>query len=245
MWLILCERFDTVALWVYEGLKARGVNPLEMIVADSLSYLTVWDHRIATAGVTVEVILPDGRRIHSDMLRGVINRLVRVPMDATVLIHPSEYDYVYHELNAFFLSWLYALPQPVLNRPKPRGLAGVSPHISEWIWLAARAGLSTHDYVYSPQNHLWIDDGYHSRSHTVFVVDGQLIGPTPSSAIRRSCIRLATLAGTDVLGIDFVTAPESDWIFKGATAYPDLRKGGTAMLDTLAMVLRNGPRIDT
>ena len=243
MWLLLCERYDTAALWIYEGLKARGVNPFEIILADSLSHMADWDHRIANDRVTLDVILPDGRRIQSDMLRGVINRLQHVPMDSLALVHPSEHDYVYHELNAFFLSWLYALPQPVLNRPKPRGLCGSSPHISEWFLLAARAGLTTPEYTYSAHDDVWIDDGYHTRSQSIFVVDGHLVGQTPSQEISKSCIMLATLAGTELLGIDFAVGLDRTWTFKGATSYPDLRKGGAVLLDTLARVLRNGSRV--
>jgi hypothetical protein len=213
-----------------------------MITADSLSFDAVWEHRIGTDRVIVDITLSDGRRIRSEALRGVINRLQQVPTDAMVLMHSSEYDYVYHEMNTFFMSWLSALPQPVLNRPKPGGLSGGSPHISEWIWLASRAGLPTPEYVYTDQDYLRVNSGYASAIQTVFVVDHSLIGQTASSDMNRSCIRLAELSGIELLGIDFTIGPNETWSFAGATSYPDLRIGGADLLDALADILKNGWR---
>jgi hypothetical protein len=76
----------------------------------------------------------------------VLNRLVSVPDEMLRPAHPQDRDYVTQELTAFFLSWLYSLPPPVLNRPAPHGLCGSWRHRSQWVWLAARAGLPTPSY---------------------------------------------------------------------------------------------------
>jgi hypothetical protein len=239
MWLILCETNDLAALWVYEGLRDRGFTPLEMVRADTLIYGITWEHRLGSDNVTIDIKLSDGRRINNREIWGVINRLLYVPNENLTFIHPSERNYIMHELTTFFISWLYALPKPVLNRPTPQGLSGYSRHISEWVWLAAQAGLPTPDYVYSDNDCLDVDSGYLSSAYNVFVVGNQFVGELTPPNLQRGCLRLAELSKTALLGIKFAIGPYDTWTFAGATPFPDLRLGGQALLDTLAMVLVN------
>jgi hypothetical protein len=104
-----------------------------------------WEHRGAK-GVTIDITQADGRRLHNDTIRGVLNRLVSVPYAPLLLAHPADREYASQEHTAFFVSRLYALSLPVINRPTPQGLAGQWRHRSEWLWLAAHAGLPTPRY---------------------------------------------------------------------------------------------------
>lgn len=240
MWLILCETNDLAALWVYEGLRDKGFNPLELVRADALLHGISWEHRLGPDDkVTIDIRLPDGRRINNREIQGVINRLLSVPNENRTFIHASEENYFINEMTAFFLSWLYALPKPVLNRPTPQGLSGYARHISEWIWLAAQAGLPTPDYVYSDNGHVAIDSGYLTSTVHVFVIGNQFVGNMAPVNIRKGCLRLAELSRTELLGITFVIGPNDRWTFAGATPTPDLIMGGQLLLNTLAAVLMN------
>jgi hypothetical protein len=53
------------------------------------------------------------------------------------------------------------------------------------------------------------------------------------------CARLAQLSATDLLGIDFNLTWTGDWVFRNATPQPDLRLGGEALLDALAIALQS------
>ena len=69
-------------------------------------------------------------------------------------------------------------------------------------------------------------------------VGDRVIGPTLPREIRDGCLRLAHLAQTPLLGIEFVRDTSSNsWSFAGATHMPDLRLGGEPLLDALAAEL--------
>lgn len=241
MWLILCERNDPVALWVYKGLNERGVAPLEIICPDTLVDNVIWEHRLEPDKITTDFTLSDGRKVTSSNIQGVINRFIDVGNEHLTFMPYAEQNYIMHEMTAFFISWLYSLPYPVLNRPTPQGLSGYSRHFSEWVWLAARAGLPTADYIYTDYHHPAIESGYTLPDCKIFVIDGHVAGESTPPGIQKGCLRLAELAKTALLEISFVVRPGGVWIFTGATPFPDLRYGGNPLLDILAMVLKNKP----
>ena len=136
----------------------------------------------------------------------MLNRLVCVPFEPLRLAHPTDRDYASQELTAFCLSWLYALPPPVLNRATPQGLAGPWRHRSEWLWLAACAGLPTPLYRETSEDPRDERDGQgrlvpsDTPVQTVFVVADQVVGATLPRHIRHGCRRLAELSHTALLG---------------------------------------------
>lgn len=243
MWLILCSSYDAVAHWAFNGLKARGLEPLEMVAAETLPYGLRWEHRVGAEGGYVSVVLRDGRRVTSDGLRGVLNRLTHVPTQSLAVL--PDHEYISHELTAFFMSWLHALPGPVLNPPTAQGLCGPWRHLSEWAWLAARAGLDVP--VYRQGSRDTIDETRAERTlfpketPTVGAVylSGRLYGPQQFPAeIERGCARLAALSSTPLLGVSFARSDDGAWRFAGATPLPDLTLGGDPLLDALAAELR-------
>lgn len=245
MWLVLCASSDHSALWAYRGLQVRGLTPLHLISAEMLAYSLRWEHRLQGNGVSLRFTLPDGRIIRSDEVQGVLNRLTYVPISHLQLANPSDREYAAQELLAFFMSWLYALPQPVLNRPTPQGLCGRSRHASEWVWLASHAGLPTPRYRQTSHG----DDRMNAARLagklvpsgtpvvTLIVVKGQVVGAPAPPAVVSGCRWLAELAESDLLGVEFAQAP-TRWTFAGATPVPDLRLGGSAVLDALALALK-------
>jgi hypothetical protein len=133
--------------------KAHGIEPLEVVSPETLAQSQRWEHHVGVEGVHITITLANRHQLCNNAIQGVLNRLVSVPYEPLLWADPVAREYASQELTAFFMSWLYALSQPVINQPTPQGLAGQWRHRSEWLWLAARAGLPTpfyrqtsHDY---------------------------------------------------------------------------------------------------
>jgi hypothetical protein len=255
MWLMLCESDDHSALWASQGLKARGLEPFEIVTPQALVYGLRWDHRLGVRDTRVAIRLHDARVIDSAHTRGVINRLGYLPV--SLFAHACDTDRLYAqgEMTALFMSWLAAMPAPVLNRPTAQGLCGAWRHASEWMMLAAAAGLSTRPYhqnghhdpsalnaVTAPLASPIAADGHAGRV-PVLVVGSRVVAPHAidlPSPIADGCARLARLAGQGLLGIDLTREADGRWLFNEASPRPDLRAGGTALLDALAEAMCDG-----
>ena len=242
MWLLLCSAQDASAHWAYKGLRARGLLPLELVTAEMLLQSRKWEHRVDASGASITITLADGRVINNKAVRGTLNRLTYVPLQS--LEGTPDYDYATQEYAAFFMSWLYALPPPILNGAAAQGLSGAWRHVSEWVALAAKAGLPTPNYRQT--SHDTIDEKLEMRklfpngtpTTLAIAVGDRVVGPTLPREIRDGCLRLAHLAQTPLLGIEFVRdTAYSSWSFAGATHMPDLRLGGEPLLDALAAEL--------
>ena len=244
MWLVLCDANDASAILAFQALRARGIAPLELLTADALSLAEVWEHRIEGDGSSTRVHLGDGRSFEGGALRGVLNRLYTVPTWHWRAAAKADQEYVQQELIAFFLSWLTALPCPVLNRPTPQCLCGRWRSESEWVCLAQRSGLpvapyraSSFDRIDEMRGEKRLRPGAQTR--TLIVVDGTVTGTSAPDEVKQACVRFAKETGTELLGLDFVEGAAGPWTFVGANPMPDLRWGGPqlidALVDTLAM----------
>lgn len=239
MWLVLCESGDASARWAFEGLKARGLAPLVLVPSQDLAFAR-WEHRVGAEGTGLVVTLQDGRVLRHEELAGALNRLLYVPQESLMLIAPPDRDYVLQELNAFYMSWLHGIDGPVLGLPTPQSLCGRVRHVSEWSWLAARAGLRVPPYRQSSRAPS-PPFTFHPRVvpagtevQTMLVIAGRVLGPAVPEPVVAACRRLAELARAAILGIELTI---DGWSFAGATTYPDLRLGGDAALDALAAAL--------
>jgi hypothetical protein len=207
MWLVLSSSKDIAGLWVYHGLKEYGLSPLELVSPEMLIYSPRWTQRLNNRMVETEVRLIDGRVIKSEAVKGVINRLTGIGSDVINSIIKTDQEYVKHEMFAFLSSWLYSFPCPVLNRPTSQGLPGYFRHLSEWRWLAAKAGLPTLPYRQSsrndPEEEYWIEQlnltTLTTTIITLFVIAGQMVGEAAPPEIETGCLKLAKLAGSELL----------------------------------------------
>jgi hypothetical protein len=241
MWLLLCSQYDSSAIWAYHGLRKRGLLPLELLTSEMLVKGCKWEHRLGDGDPSITIALADGRVIDNQAVRGTLNRLTQVPLQH--LAGASDYDYATQEYAAFFMSWLYAMPPPILNRATAQGLSGTWRHASEWVWMAAQAGLNTPPYRQTSED--TIDEKREMRSlfpagtpTTMFITVGErVIGPALPPEVRAGCVRLAELAETPLLGIEMISDKLNTWTFAGATPMPDLRLGGEPLLDALAAEL--------
>jgi hypothetical protein len=246
MWLVLCDSTDAPARWAHEGLRRRGLEPVELVTSDDLAHAR-WDYRVGERGVRVDVALRDARVLRNKAIRGTLNRLLRPPQGDMLLIQPSDREYVFQEQMAVFMSWLGALAEPVLNTPAPECLAGRTRSLAEWFWLAGKAGLptyrvrvSSHESQAAPSMHVRIP-GLRRPVTTLFVVGDRIAGaPEAPAAIVEGCRRLAALAQTPLLSVEFtVGCCGEGWKLAGVSGMPDLREGGDALLDALVAVMRS------
>ena len=56
----LCSSNDISAHWVYQGLKSRGLNPIDMVFAEVLPFNLSLEHRVGGGGVSARITLADG-----------------------------------------------------------------------------------------------------------------------------------------------------------------------------------------
>jgi hypothetical protein len=215
-----------------------------LVSADVLACALRWEHRLGSSGVSTEIGLNGDRQIDSDSVCAVLNRIVELPDNHRRQAAAGDREYATQERIALFISWLAGLSAPVLNRPTAQGLCGRWLRMSEWMVLAARAGLPVPHYRRSgslpdPDNGApWNEE--ERTAKTVFVVAGRATSaPDP---IRSGCCRLAELAETDLLGVRFRPGRASPWTFTGATPLPDFRLGGEEVLDLIyhALQCQNG-----
>jgi hypothetical protein len=241
MWLVLASATDASALWAWQGLRARGLAPLELLTPEALVRSRIWAHRVGAGGDSVEIALADGRFIRSGDVRGALNRISWLPPDHLAGAVQGDRDYAAQELYAFFLSWLNTLPGNVVGRPTPMGLSGRWRQSSEWALLAATAGLPMRTFRQTSRD----EDGGVRPSlappgtavRTVVVVDGHAVGTAPPGLLEGAG-RLASIADADLLGVDFSVDDDGAWAFAGASPSPDLSVGGEALLDALADAIR-------
>ncbi len=234
MFLVLCSMFDQSALWVHEQLRRSAVAPLDLVTTESLSYAR-WNYRLESFGDGIRINLPDGHVIDGNQIKGVLNRIATIGSDQANRATPADRDYALSELNAFYLSWLHSLPGAVINRATPQGLCGRWRHPSEWVSLAHKAGLPVRTYRQSEQDAL--DQAYSASLATepgqgkkAIVFGERVFGGELPPRIASASVKLAQLAGLDLMGLDFDVGPNGDLLFTNASPLPDLFAGGEELV---------------
>jgi hypothetical protein len=242
MWLVACNPGDAAAVWAARLLRERGLEPLELVSAEALAYSLRLEHRLGADGASVRIELADGRRVAGEETAGVLNRLTHVPTEHLGVASEGERSYAVQEISALFLSWLNAMPCPVLNRPTPLGLGG--PHFEplQWFAMAARAGLPTPRIRISsrPREAEADDLPAATELRGAIVAGGSQYGEPLPRATAAACVRLAELSGAAILGVALRRDAGGDWEFAGASSLPDLRLGGERLADGLAAELLDG-----
>src|SRR5262245_31489441 len=105
MWLVLCRADDLSALWAWKGLKARGVEPLELVTSEGLASGLRWNHRVGRERPSTALDLADGRRIRCHDVRGVLNRIAMAPESPWSFATAADREYAFQEVHAFYASW--------------------------------------------------------------------------------------------------------------------------------------------
>jgi hypothetical protein len=235
MILILCEDTDVSAHWAATALRLRGHTP-KVVTATDLVSAETWHHRVGQAGATCDIRLANGDRLSTAATAGVLNRLASLPAAWYRRYGGPDRDYAAQEMHAFYLSWLHAMPGPVLNPPTPQGLCGNWRHVSAWRALGAQAGLPVRPYTLTSSDAP--DAPMPWPCAQVHVVGTRVIDPAGiADRHRAACLRLAAAAGSPLIGIAFAANADGQWDMTGASVLPDLIGGGDPLADALAEAL--------
>ncbi|MDN3295826.1 hypothetical protein QWM81_17570 [Streptomyces ficellus] len=229
MWLVLCDPADDAALWAGAGLRERGLAPLDVIAPRTLVSSARSVHRLDSGRACFEIALPNERVLRSDDIDGVLNRLVHVPLEDLALASQADLSYAARELSALVLSWLECVAPVMVNRPDPRGTAGAWRTAAEWTVLAATAGLPVGPLPLTSRR---TSEPATPPTTSAVVVGEHVFCDEPVRHLAPACGTLARLAGTDLLGVD-LGADDRHPRFAGATPLPDLRRGGSPLIDRL------------
>jgi hypothetical protein len=243
MWMILSSGNDTSARWAFQSLKTLGVAPLEWVETESLLDTRMWEHRIGADGVSTNIVLPNGRAVAHSEVKGVLNRMTGPPPNQAQLAVAADREYAQTELTAFYLSWLYAMPCRVVNRPTPQGLCGRWAHQSEWVTMAAEAGLPVVPYRQTAEDPPLAGYGSlapaHGQGVSAVVLGERVFGYQLPQAFESGCARLAKIAKLDLMGVNFVQHG-GGLAFASATPMPYLETGGMACMQHLAELFGAG-----
>lgn len=238
MWLVLAEVGDWAATWAAEGLWQRGLRPLRLVTGAELAGGVVWEHRLDWSGAHTRLVLTDGTPVVDGEVRGVLNRLTGL-YSPPGRVAESDAEYAACEYNALLLSFLAALPCPVVNRPGSIGGAAGALSLPQWLRAARLAGLPvlpwhSDEPFWGPSPRL--PPG--ARARTVFAVDGEIAdGRDLDLRTVAACRRLSRRQGAAILAIELVCRDGAPPRFAAASRLPDLREGGPALLDLVARAL--------
>jgi len=213
---------------------------LELITASTLAASHRWVHRVNSTASDVEIGLPDGRTVDSRQVRGYLNRLTIGWNPFIAAASQPDREYAMGEWYSLLVSSLHCFGGARADPPSGQGLAGRWRHPSEWTVLAALAGLATAPCCVpadEPDRQLET-----AARRTLIVVGDDVVGAHGDLSLIAATRRLAELSGTSILGVDVAPEPGTGWRFVGATPQPDLRLGGTPLLDALAAYLTGRPR---
>ncbi|MET0997199.1 MAG: hypothetical protein ABWX73_00665 [Marmoricola sp.] len=237
---VICAPQDQSGPWIHAALRRRGFPGLRLVTTEEIVYSTKLTHRLASGRVTTEVTLADGG-VLGPHLRGVVNRVVAVPVAHLARTAEADRDYATSEIYALLTSILAGLPGVVLNPGGPRGLPGPWLRPAEWMALAGRVGLPGIGFrTTQPESQPpW-------PSHSVLVAGERVVQvgalgarSTLPTYVEAGCRALSRQVRAPLLGIDFVAAGD-DWLFAGANPTPDLRAAGDEGADAVAALLAGG-----
>jgi hypothetical protein len=224
-----------------QGLRTRGLDPILHLTTDDLVEGATWAHTVGEDGAGFTVRLADGTTIRSEQVAGVVNRIGYITPAHVIDVVESDREYVLHELNAFFMSWLASVQAPVLNPPTARGLAGAWRPRSEWAYLAAEVGLDHLPVTSSDSGLEPLQLGTEHAGLTAITVAGGIVDNGLGEDMRQASLRLAELAETPLLGIEFAMDGEGHLILAGVTPQPSLQAVGDPVIDAIGYAFGVGP----
>jgi hypothetical protein len=240
--IVLCEDGDAGAFWAVSQFQKRGLA-VELVTASAMEVARRWHHSIVGQTVATRIDLADGRVIDSARAQPILNRLGYIPTARLYATAGSDFGYAKQEIFALYLSWLGGWPARVINRAVPQGLCGNYRSPSEWVTIAHRAGLPAAPWRQAqddPPERGWAAP---PGQLAAYVCAGAVVAGTPlPEALHPACVRLADLAGCELLGLSFeamqVQADGAmDWRFTFATPMPQLAIGGEALGAALVAAL--------
>jgi hypothetical protein len=166
MYLIVGRSEDSFCRAIQDSLRAANQECLilgELFHAPGRAAVTISDR-----GASVQCKGVEGGWLDGNDISGVYVRELVYPDVSSW--SPEDYDYVVQEITSSFLSWLAALPCPVLNRYDPRTWNMRYSSALAWRLSARRCGLEIYDR-WEKRNGF----SAQSRLYRVAVIDQELI----------------------------------------------------------------------
>ncbi len=225
---------DAAAMWAADGLRRAGVD-VRCVSPVRLLAMPVFRHRLGKAAADDHVRFEstDGTRIDSRELRGVLQRVARLPV-AEVVGNGPDAAYASAELAAAWRGWLASLGPRVLNPPTHDGLCGPAWEPSRWAQVAGRVPeVSVPDLHWSTSEPAPQEQRPRTR---LIVLDAEQVFPAVPLPVARAARAIARASNTPLLGLDLAVGSRGV-VYGGATPLPDLRVGGPALLDALSQRL--------
>ena len=234
--------------------QRHGEFAVEWRSPEELQCSSRWDHRVSAAGVKTEIRLQDGSLLAGNAPSVIFNRIGFVDPPQFFRAAPADRDYARMEMFALLLSWLTDPGCAVVNRPAPNALAGGFYRPPMWFRLAQIAGLATigltatsstrrfppdrrairrPDLAHVGAHHVdgrprpndfsWFSEPIDTQRISILAIGGRVAEDAPAG-LAEPCRRLAQLADTDILRIDFVMSANSPcgWTFAGADSCPQV-----------------------
>jgi hypothetical protein len=210
-------------------------HTVAVLTAQDLS-VAGWHQRLsASDGGTAVAEL---KRVPQKEITGVLTLLPCIFEEELVDVAPEDRGYVAAEMTAFLLVWLSRLRCPVLNRPTPTCLSGPYWRREKWVSVAAQAGIPAEPVRRHAAASGCAAEGETLPVATTVTVVGNRAFGAGEPGLQRQALRLARLAGVELLAVHFSSA-ERGAHFVGADAFPNLSDDGVA--DAVLEYLRRGP----
>jgi hypothetical protein len=215
MIVIVANRWDPTARTVASRWYPEDVGVLN---AQDLS-TAGWNQLLPVTGNSAAVI--ERKLVSHQEISGVLTRLPCIFATELTDIVPADRSYVAAEMTSFLLFWLSQLTCPMLNRPTPICLCGPYWRREKWLHAAAEAGIPV-----QPVRRLasmktgFSEKGVLPVTTTLTVVGSRVFGES-ELCLHQQALRLARLAGVDLLSVDF-SSRERGAYFVGANVSPDL-----------------------
>ncbi|MCC6587624.1 MAG: hypothetical protein IT168_13085 [Bryobacterales bacterium] len=226
MWLILAAERDRSAEWVYRGLSRRGMGPIHYLYPEELLRGARIAHHLSSTEASFSIRMADGRRLHSAAIRGVLNRLECAVDGSWWGAREDGHFTASEKLQSVVFSCLSCLEVPVLPGPHFGEHQPGRRTKQQWAELARRAGLPVAARASSA-----------APSCSGLVLFDRFFSKSVPEQFEPACIRLAALAGTPLMGVEF-EKNTSGVVFSGICLCPDLRAGGAPFLNSLALIFQ-------
>jgi hypothetical protein len=246
MWLILANATDLAGPWLAAGLAARTHLRVQRLTEHDLASAETWEHENGGDNAWVRLVLADGRCIDSREVTGVVNLLAQPPFARPpVGFRGRNHAHAVEELKTLLTSSLASSGCPHLSAPGVQE-SSRNYHQSEWMMLAAAAGLPIQPRTFFSRNFYSepaeanADESPASANRLLIIGENVLhLGSDDSvpKSIRSAAIRFASVTQNQILELHFRRDGTDGWIFHHVLPCADLIAGGDAALDAFASSL--------
>jgi len=223
--VILCHPEDQDAIWLYLALKKQNVR-VELISPEELLMAEVWKQTINEDENNFYIKTKKGVEISNKSLTFLFNRVQMPKAPIWDKAAKVEKEYIYAEMNALLMSWLYQVQQicPVYNPTNGYSLSGVFWSKEQWSKAAFKAGFQN---VVNTTNEI-------GNTKKVLVVGKKIIANCYNNKLIDSCIKLSQAAQTPLLE---VIVDENEYSFFGANAFPSISQYGDKLVALIKYII--------